>query len=209
MERSESGVQSGAQSGLQLQVADAKLEDIAEGVARMGHFAFETLGLRQGDFVRVVGDRSILATAHPGAPEDEGLDIVRLDGTQRRKLGVDVGGFVEVFRYDVRPAERVQLVAIGDSDRYTGSIADLRNLLGDRPLLVGDAIEVAPRTKGFEAQLNVLGLNVAEVVGTTSECGAALFRVASTTPEGVVRIADGTEIELLPSGADADYLAEA
>ena len=194
---------------IRLQVADARLEDVAEGVARIGRAAFEGLDTRPGDFVRISGDRSILAVVHPVPAEDEGLEIVRLDGLQRRKLGVEVGGFVELVRYDVRPAERIRLVAIGDGEAFVTSTDDLRSILGNRSLIAGDTIEVTPRRKEFQAQVNVLGLNLAEVVGASSDCGSVLLRVASTTPNGVVCVGDGTKIEMVPTGTDVVRAAEA
>jgi transitional endoplasmic reticulum ATPase len=186
---------------VRLRVGDARLEDVAEGRARLSRELFPALGLKRGDRVRVTGEHSILATALPADPEDDGLELVRLDGTQRRKVGVAVGGTVEVQRYDVRPASKVQLVAVGDSDRIELSPEDTRRALAEAPIIAGDTVGVTPRKREFYARVNVLGLSVADIEGASSECGSVLFHVVSTTPPGVVRVTEHTEIEFLPTGA--------
>jgi transitional endoplasmic reticulum ATPase len=185
---------------VRLRVGDARLEDVAEGRARLSRELFPALGLKKGDRIRVTGAHSILATAFPADPEDDGLELIRLDGTQRRKTGVPIGGTVEVQRHDVRPASKVQLVAVGDSDRIELSTEDVRRALAEAPIITGDTVGVTPRRREFYAQLNVLGLNLAEIEGASSECGSVLFHVVSTTPAGVVQVTEHTEIELLPTG---------
>ena len=191
----------GRTEGVRLRVGDARLEDVAEGRARLSRELFPALGLKRGDRIRVTGEHSILATALPGDPEDDGLELIRLDGTQRRKAGVPIGGTVEVQRHDVRPASKVQLVAVGDSDRFELSPDDLRRALAETPIITGDTVGVTPRRREFYAQVNLLGLNLAEIEGASSECGSVLFHVVSTTPAGVVQVTEHTEIEFLPTGA--------
>jgi transitional endoplasmic reticulum ATPase len=191
---------SGRTEKVRLRVGDARLEDVAEGRARLSRELLPALGLKRGDRVRVTGAHSILATALPADPEDDGMALVRLDGTQRRKAGVSIGGTVEVQRHDVRPASKVQLVAVGDSDRIELSTEDLRRALAEAPIITGDTVGVTPRRREFYAQLNVLGLNLAEIEGASSECGSVLFHVVATTPAGVVQVTEHTEIELLPTG---------
>jgi transitional endoplasmic reticulum ATPase len=186
---------------VRLRVGDARLEDVAEGRARLSRELFPALGLKRGDRIRVTGAHSILATVLPAGPEDDGLELIRLDGTQRRKVGIPVGGTVEVQRHDVRPASKVQLVALGDSDRIELSTEDLRRALAEAPIIAGDTIGVAPRKREFYARVNVLGLNLAEIEGASSECGSVLFHVVSTTPAGVVQVTEHTEIELFPADA--------
>ena len=185
---------------VRLRVGDARLEDVAEGRARLSRELFSALGLRRGDRLRVTGAHTILATALPADPEDDGLELIRLDGTQRRRAGVAVGGTVEVQRYDVRPASKIQLLPVGDSDRLELSPDDMRRALAEAPIIAGDTVGVAPRKREFHARVNVLGLNLAEIEGASSECGSVLFHVVSTTPAGVVQVDEHTEIELLPTG---------
>jgi transitional endoplasmic reticulum ATPase len=192
----------GHEESVRLRVGDARLEDVAEGRARLGRKAFAALPLKQGDVVRIAGESSILATALPAAPEDDGLDLVRLDGTQRRRLGVKVGDTVEVRHYDVKPASRIRIVTVGDGGRLELSPDDIRGVLVKQPLMAGDTIAATPRQREFYARVSVLGLNLAEVEGASSECGSVILRVVSTTPSGIVRVTENTEIERVPAGGE-------
>ena len=184
---------------LRLTIGDAPLGDVGEGRARVSRHLMEALDLDEGEMLRILGPHPILATAAPSEQEDEGLDILRLDATQRRKAGVSIGDVVEAERHDVPPARRVRVVIVGhgSSDHLTAE--DLRAELTGQPVMVGDTVAAAPRRTRFDAQVNVLGLTVAEVNGSSTECGAVLARIVETDPAGIVQVADGTEI-LLESG---------
>lgn len=57
------------------------------------------LGVTDGDVIEIVG-REVLTPARVVGPysEDEGLEIIRIDGLQRANAGVGSGDFVEVVR---------------------------------------------------------------------------------------------------------------
>ena len=197
----------GHEETVRLRVGDAKLEDVAEGRARLSADVFRTLRLKQGDMVQVAGKARILAAALPTGPEDEGLDLIRLDGTQRVKLGVNVGERVEVRRYDTRAAQRVRLVTIGSRRALEVSPHEIRATLAEKSVLVGDTFAVAPDRRDFQAEVSLLGLRLVELTGSSAGPNAMLVRVVETAPPGVVRVTDETEIEITPadeSGETAD-----
>jgi transitional endoplasmic reticulum ATPase len=201
----------GHEESVRLRVGDAKLEDVAEGRARVSAYVFRTLQLKQGDLVQVAGKSRILAAALPTGPEDEGLDLIRLDGTQRVKLGVDVGETVEVRRYDARAAQRVRLVAIGSRRALEVSPPEIRATLAEKSVIVGDTFAVAPDRRDFQAEVSVLGLRLVEFTGSSAGPNAVLVRVVETSPPGVVRVTDETEIEITPAdetGGAADESGE-
>src|SRR5690606_4735387 len=82
-------------NGMRLQVAGAKAQDVGKGTARLGRGAFEALGIREGDVIEIEGKRSTAAVALPPYAEDEGLEIIRLDGLQRANAAVSIGDTVE------------------------------------------------------------------------------------------------------------------
>src|SRR5215216_2225186 len=100
---------------LRLTVADAALGDVTTGRARLSRHLFEALDLEAGDLIRIQrpdpGARAILATVVPA--EDEGLDLVRIDGAQRRRAGVRVGDVVEVERHQLPAASFVRVMTVG------------------------------------------------------------------------------------------------
>ena len=185
--------------GRRMRVADAKLEDVAEGRARLSSESFSALRLKRGDRVQISGAARILAAALPAGPEDDGLDLVRLDGTQRRKIGVRVGETVEVKRFDPKSAERVRLIAVGNNRALEMSPHEIRATLAEQSVVVGDTFSVAPERRDFQAEVSVLGLRLVEFTGSSAGPNAVLVRVVETSPPGVVRVTDETEIEITPA----------
>lgn len=185
---------------LRLTVGDGSLNDVGEGRARISRHLMEALDLAEGELLRVHGQHPILVPVMPSTAEDEGLDILRLGGAERRKAGIEIGDVVEAERHELATATKVRLVIIGHAGTHEVSAEDLRPELSAQPIMAGDTISFAPRRNEFDAQVNVLGLTVAEVVGGSTQCGAQLARVVETEPPGVVLVNIETEIEL-ESGA--------
>ena len=180
-----------------VRVAAAGFEDVGEPRARVSRTVLERLGLQPGAPVRIeAADKSVLLHAYPAGLEDDGLDVVRLDGTQRRKLGVDVGAVALLERYDGRTAERVCLVALGSLAEVDLPMDEIRRALAARPVVVGDKVKVTPTRKTFDAEVSLLGLTVAGVSGAVNDADGVLLRVAETQPSGVVSIGDATKIEI-------------
>jgi transitional endoplasmic reticulum ATPase len=185
------------QEAVRVKVAASGLEDVGEPRARLSRTLLDALGLKTGQPVRIsTGERHVLLHAYPAGAEDDGLNIVRLDGTQLRKLGVDLGASVEVQRYDGRSAQRIELVAVGDLPDVELPIAEIRQALAERPVVVGDTVKVTPTRKTFDVEVNVLGLNVAGVTGAVNDAEGVMLRVANTVPDGVVTVGDATQIEI-------------
>ena len=178
-------------------VAAAGLEDVGEARARLSRTLREALNLKEGAHVRLIaGDRSLLLNALEAGAEDDGLRVVRLDGTQRRQLGVEVGDSVVVEPYDGRRAERVCLVALGRIDEADLPVKEIREALAERPVVVGDTVKVTPTRKTFDAEVNLLGLTVAAVTGSVNDADGVMLRVFETTPPGVVTVDDETQVDV-------------
>lgn len=178
-------------------VAAAGLHDVGEPQARLSRTLLKTLNLDDGAHIRLVaGDQSILLKAVGGGAEDDGLDVVRLDGAQRRKLGVEVGDTVVVEPYEGRRAERICLIALGRIDEADLPVKEIRDALAERPVIVGDTVKVTPTRKTFDAQLNVLGLTVAGVTGEVNDADGVMLRVSETMPPGVVTVDDATQLDV-------------
>ncbi len=187
---------------LKLQVAGAREEDVGKPVARLPQRAFRELGITQGDVAEIVGKRPTAAIALPPYKEDEGLDVIRLDGLQRANAGgIGMGDQVEVRPADVKPARRVVLGPTVKNVRITGSGEALLQTLMKRPLVTGDVIStsVYRRVPGgldddafpediFRAFFQQRAFGLQEI----------RLSVVSTTPRGIVQVEEDTEIELLP-----------
>ncbi len=83
-----------------VQVASLPPADSGRGFARLPDKLMDELGLNEGDVIEIVGKRTTAARAIRPYGEDEGIDIIRLDGLQRANAGVGSGDFVEVQKTD-------------------------------------------------------------------------------------------------------------
>ena len=184
-----------------LPVAGTKPEDVGKGVARLGSGALEKLGLVEGDIVEITGKRTTAATALSPYAEDEGLELIRLDGLQRANADVGMGDHVEVRRADVKPARRISIAPAQSNVRLSGSPELLRRTLFRRPLVAGDVVSTAvyQRTQSPSPS----GQQPDEIFRTFFQQPAFALQeirlvVVTTVPRGVVQVAADTEIELLP-----------
>src|SRR6476469_552678 len=126
-----------------LQVANLPPADSGRGLARVPASIMNALGLSDGDVIEIVGKRSTPARAIRPYGDDEGLDIIRLDGLQRANAGVGSGDFVQVRRGESRPATRVVFAPAQNNIRLQGSADALKRSFAGRPLTSGDTIATA------------------------------------------------------------------
>jgi transitional endoplasmic reticulum ATPase len=160
------------------------------------------LGLKEGDVVEIVGKRSTPARAVTPYVEDEGLDILRLDGLQRANAGVGSGDFVEVRRGESRSAQRVVFAPAQQNLRLEGSTQALKRSFGMRPLTAGDIVATSGQQRvergnlppELRQMLNAPAYALQEIRLT----------VVSTTPKGIVHIDADTEVELRPEYEEAN-----
>ena len=183
-------------SGHRLQVANARPDDSGRGLARLSRATMNAMGLVEGDVVEIVGKRSTPARAVLPYVEDEGLDILRLDGLQRANAGVGSGDFVTVRKSVSQPATRVVFAPAQQNLRLQGSGAGLKRSFGMKPLAQGDIVATT-------GQQRVQGDNIPpELRQVFNRPAYALqevrLAVVSTTPAGFVHIDAGTEVELRP-----------
>ena len=185
---------------VRLQVAGSKVKDSGKGVARVSRKALEELGIRDGDTIEIVGKRATPAIALPPYSEDEGLDVIRLDGLQRANADVGMGDHVEIRRAEPKPATRIQLAPAQQNIRLRGSGELLKRTLYQRPLTAGDVIS----TSSYRRKPGPMPDGDPEDIFRTffQQPSYALQEirlvVVSTKPRGIVRVAEDTEIDLLP-----------
>ncbi|HEX7048574.1 MAG TPA: CDC48 family AAA ATPase [Longimicrobiales bacterium] len=187
--------------GVRLQVAGAKAQDVGKGVARLGQRAFNELGIREGDIIGITGKRDTAAIALPPYAEDQGLDLIRLDGLQRANANVGMGDHVVVTRVTAKPARRVVIGPAQENIQLRGSADFLRRTLYQRPLMAGDLISTAVyRRTATPLESALFPEDIFRRFFEQPAFGLQeiRLRVVSTTPRGVVQVAEDTEIELRP-----------
>ena len=191
-------------AGLRLQVAGARGRDVGKGVARLGEGAFRNLGLEPGDPIEIVGKKRTAAVAIPLSGEDEGLDIVRLDGLQRANAGVGSGDRVAIRPATPTVARRVTVAPAQQNVRLSGNPEALKKTLAGRPLVSGDIVSTSVYRKrggGDDDEPNVPEEILRRMFNAPSY-GLQEIRltVTGTKPRGdIVVVGDETEVELLPT----------
>ncbi len=175
-----------------LQVANARPEDSGRGIAHLPRAFMASLGLTDGDVIEIVGKKSTPARAVGPYAEDEGLEIVRIDGLQRANAGVGSGDFVEVRRAESKAATRVVFAPAQQNLRLQGSTNALKRTFFGRPLCAGDTVATAGHQRvqnmppGMQQFVNAPAYALQEI----------RLVVVSASPKGVVQIDENTEIEL-------------
>jgi transitional endoplasmic reticulum ATPase len=155
---------------IELKVAEAMKNDVGRGIVRLDPKTRDELGVSAGDIVEIAGKKTTGAIIWRAYPEDEGLGIIRMDGFLRQNADVSLGDKVSVKKAEIKDAQKVTL-APTQTIKFSVGFGDFlkRRLLG-RPVTISDRVVVG-------------------VLGTTLP-----FTVGQTTPRGLVRVADSTEI---------------
>jgi transitional endoplasmic reticulum ATPase len=183
-----------------LQVANARPEDSGRGLARLSREYMAAHGLIQGDVVEIGGKRITAARAVDPYPEDEGLELIRLDGLQRVNAGVGAGEQVDVKKVKPVAAKRVVFAPAQPEIRLEGPGDALKRSFIGRALIAGDVVathgqqRVAPddMPPQLRQMLAAPAFSLTEI----------RLIVVSTTPKGIVHIDKDTEVELRAEYSD-------
>jgi transitional endoplasmic reticulum ATPase len=178
-----------------VQVASLPPADSGRGFARLPDRLMDDLGLNEGDVIEIVGKRSTAARAIRPYGEDEGIDIIRLDGLQRANAGVGSGDFVQVSKTDSKPATRVVFAPAQPNVRLQGSAEALKRTFAGRPLVEGDTVATAGHQR--------INADMPEHIRQLLNAPAFALQelrlvVVSAVPKGIVHIDGKTAVELLP-----------
>ncbi len=176
---------------VRLQVANARPEDSGRGLAHLPRALMARLGLTEGDVIEIVGKRATPALAVLPYAEDEGLEILRIDGLQRANAGVGSGDFVEVRKAASKPATRVVFAPAQQNLRLQGSGEALKRVFFQRPLAQGDVVATAGQQRAD------IPPQVAQFLRAPAYALQEIrLTVVSASPKGIVHIDENTEVEL-------------
>jgi transitional endoplasmic reticulum ATPase len=184
-----------------LQVANMPPAESGRGFARLPGRLLQELGLKEGDVIEIVGKRTTPARALRPYSEDEGVDMIRLDGLQRANAGVGAGDFVEIRVAESKPAKKVVLAPAQDNLRLHGSSDALKRTFAGRPLTEGDIVA----TQGHQRVNADMPEDVRKMLSAPAfALQEVRLAVVSTVPKGIVHIDAKTQIELLPEYSKKD-----
>jgi len=163
-----------ADKEIQLRVADSRQRDVGHGKVRMDNDTMQTLGITAGDFVEIHGKKMTVAIAWPAYAEDQGQEIIRMDGLLRRNAGVALNEYVSVRKADVKEAQSIIFaptdVRLSVDDEF---ISFVRRRFMDLPFIEGDM-----------TMLSIFGSAIPLVV-------------TRTRPRGPVKIVESTSVQVL------------
>lgn len=172
--------------------------DVGLGIVRLDAKNMKKIGIKEGDIVELIGNRSTGAIAVRAYPADIGLDIVRMDGLVRRNCGTSIGEYVTIRKAEVKDAETVTLAPArpGITIKVNGDVFQHGLLM--RPVKTGDIIIPKPIVRRADRDdffAEIFGMSMEELFFPSF--GAEKFIVVSTTPKGIVRVTEDTQIEVL------------
>lgn len=170
---------------LTLQVANTRPQDAGGSIARLSNSAMSKIGVTEGDLIELIGKRHTAALAIRPYPEDEGLNIIRLDGLQRVNAGAASGDHIEVRKADARPAAKIVLAPAQKNMTLQGSGEALQRTFLYRPMVAGDVVSTSVQQRDPNL-LQAYGLQEIRLL------------VVSTQPRGVVQVNEQTVVELRP-----------
>jgi len=160
---------------IQLRVIEAKQRDVGKKRARISNYYLEELGIKAGDVIEVIGKRSTPAIAWPLDPEDDSLEIIRLDGQTRKNAGAALNEYVTVKKTKAKIAKSITLIPINTK------------LKADRDFtqFVKNKLKGYPFVEGDEISLVILG-NPIQLL------------VEKVTPKGIVKVSENTKLIFSP-----------
>jgi transitional endoplasmic reticulum ATPase len=199
-----------AEKELKLVVAENRHQSyVNRGFALIDDGVMRRIDIKQGDYVEISGSRTTGAIAVRGAPEDRGLEIIRIDGLIRHNAGTSIGEKVIVRKAEVKEARSITIAPTDPQVRFMASGEVIRrNLLG-RPLTKGDLITPTPPGEPVEMGGDLFEEFFGGVFGGTAlpfGLGEIKFVVTNTSPSGIVLVTDMTEIEVLPQAVEIKEL---
>ncbi len=167
-----------------LRVIEAKPRDVGRGIARIDSKIMEKMNFSIGEAIAIEGAKRAVAKLWPGYPEDEGKDVIRLDGNLRRNAGIGLDDRVAVYKVDAKPAQNVTLAPTQPLRFFPGIEEYLIQLLTDRIVTKGNVIEL-------------------QIMSTKIE-----LVVTATQPSDVVMINMNTQIRLSSEPAKEEAIVE-
>jgi transitional endoplasmic reticulum ATPase len=191
---------------VKLKVSEANQGDVGKGIVRISEEYLQLMGARTLDVVEIIGSRSTAALTVNAYSADQGADIARMDGLIRSNAGTSIGQYIEVRKAVWSEAKHVTLAPVTQGMQIFAPGDVLTKVFQGRPVTKGDVISTTSVRKppsdsfGRETVFEEIfrGFLGAQAFGL----GEIKLRVVSTSPGGIVKITEGSEIELLPQAIE-------
>ena len=129
---------------IKLRVAEAKYRDVGKRRARIDSLSMAKLAIKPGEIAELIGKRSTPVTVWLAESQENGREIIRIDGQTRKNVGVGLNDMLTVRKVGSKAAKSVFLLPLGHNamsidDQFC---AFVRNKLAGYPINEGDEISV-------------------------------------------------------------------
>ncbi len=188
-------------NGIKLNVGElTERGDFGRGIVRISAKDMKRLGISEGDIIEIEGKRKSAAIAVRAYPIDIGLNIIRMDGLERRNCSAGIGEAIKIKKVDVKEAKSITIAPArkGIIIHMGGNL--LKQNLLMRPLMTGDIIIPNPIVQDRRSQTTLFeqffGVDFGDFLFTPF--GEEKFVVVNTEPKATVRVTRATDVELLP-----------
>lgn len=172
------------------------------GIVRIDRAFQEKINVKEFDVVGLEGGRNTSAIVLNGNPSDTGLDIVRMDGLLRTNAKISIGDLISVKKVEWKEASHVTLAPVNKGIHISAPSESLTAVFKNRSVSKGDFISTTSFRKRKPKDTFGTGFMFEDMLqdflGPSFGLGEIKMQVVSTSPSGIVKITDMTEIELLP-----------
>jgi transitional endoplasmic reticulum ATPase len=187
------------EKSVRLKVAEADQRDVGKGIVRIDEKFRNVLEVNIFDVVEIKGERATSAVVGRSYPQDEGLDVTRMDGLIRTNAKTSLGEYVEVSKAEWKEAKKVTLAPVVVNIHIYAPSESLRAIFHNRTVSKGDIISTTSVRRPRESfGGEVMFEHLFEGMFPSFGLGEIRLQVVSTSPAGIVKITDITEMELLP-----------
>lgn len=157
---------------IKLAVKEAPKIDVGRSIVRLSSVAMEKLGAQSGSIVSVKGKKEGVGIAWRGMQEDEGKEIIRMDGILRSNAGVGLDEDVGVSIIEAKLAKKITLAPTQAIQYGSGFVEYVHERLLNKPVMKDNKVLV-------------------DVMGTP-----LTFIITNATPGGVVVINEETNLSI-------------
>src|SRR3989442_12165068 len=122
-----------------IRVATAKQIGVGHRKLRLDKKTMQKIEITAGDFIDVHGKRTTVAIGWPAYAEDQGQEIVRMDGLLRRNAGVALNEYITIKKSEVKDSQTIVFaptdVRLSVDEEFVGFV---KRRFMDMPFVEGD-----------------------------------------------------------------------
>ena len=195
---------------VKLKVAEADQRDVGKGIVRIDENYREKLGINPFDVVEIKGGKTTSALVGRPYPSDSGLDIIRMDGLIRINAKTSIGEYVDLRKVDWKEAKSVTLAPVAKGIQIYAPNETLKAVFMNRTVSKGDFVSTTSLRRSRQREPVGKGVMFEDFfqdffgqgMGQSFGLGEIKLQVVNTSPSGIVKITDLTQVELLPEATE-------